>query len=292
MAIAGCGGQPIHVSTDGPPITGPVAMDRVADAQVKAEHIGKAGNPASYVVFGRRYFVMHSSEGFKERGIASWYGRKFHGRKTSNGETYDMYGMTAAHKTLPIPSYVRVTNLNNNKQAIVRVNDRGPFKKGRVIDLSYTAAWKLGVIKHGTAPVEIEVVTPESLEAERQAEQLPRTTPAVQTAPSDTQPARAIKVSTTAAATPATTATTSSAALLAPAVAQGWYLQAGAFQYQDNARLMENRLRQAGLDGPIDTHRSGALYRVRLGPYSDQALLSQDYQRLLDMGIRAETINP
>lgn len=288
MAIAGCGGQPIHISSDGPPITGPVAIDRVADAQVRAEHIGKAGNPASYVVYGRRYFVMHAAEGFKERGHASWYGRKFHGRKTSNGETYDMYKMTAAHKTLPIPSYVRVTNLDNNKQAIVRVNDRGPFKKGRIIDLSYTAAWKLGIIKHGTAPVEIEVVTPESLEAERLARQQPRATPAVQTRSSDSQPAQTVKVSTSVASSGISNAVAAVPATLD----SGWYLQAGAFEYQDNARLMEDRLRRAGLIGQIATQRLDALYRVRLGPYPDQTQLAQDHQRLQALGIEARTIEP
>jgi len=118
----------------------------------------KQGNPPSYIVFGKRYHVLDSSDGFVQRGIASWYGIKFHGRKTSSGEVYNMHDMTAAHKTLPIPVYVHVRNLENGRTAVVRVNDRGPFVDGRIIDLSYAAAKKLGVKGPGTAKVEISVV--------------------------------------------------------------------------------------------------------------------------------------
>ena len=116
------------------------------------------GNPSSYVVFGKRYRVLNSAEGFRQRGLASWYGTKFHGRPTSSGEIYNMYAMTAAHKTLPIPVYVHVKNLDNGRSTIVRVNDRGPFIDGRIIDLSYAAAKKLGVDGPGTANVEISTL--------------------------------------------------------------------------------------------------------------------------------------
>ncbi len=119
----------------------------------------KQGNPSSYVVYGKRYYVLDSAEGFVQRGVASWYGTKFHGRKTSSGETYNMHAMTAAHKTLPLPVYVHVKNLDNGRSVVVRVNDRGPFIPGRIIDLSYAAAKKLGVNGPGTAKVEISVVT-------------------------------------------------------------------------------------------------------------------------------------
>jgi len=119
----------------------------------------KRGNPSSYVVHGKRYYVLDSANGFAQRGIASWYGIKFHGRKTSSGEVYNMHDMTAAHKTLPIPVYVHVKNLDNGRSAVVRVNDRGPFISGRIIDLSYAAAKKLGVKGPGTANVEISVVS-------------------------------------------------------------------------------------------------------------------------------------
>lgn len=131
-----------------------------ADAVPKHERIRKA-SLRTYTVLGRTYHPLKSSKGFTERGIASWYGKKFHGRKTAIGDTYDMYGMTAAHKHLPLPTYVRVRNIENGKSAVVRVNDRGPFHGNRIIDLSYAAASKLGVIRKGTAMVEIEAINPD-----------------------------------------------------------------------------------------------------------------------------------
>ncbi len=142
---------------DGAP-TKQLDPDQIADAVPRPEVITARGNTSPYVVFGRRYELMTDYQGYRERGIASWYGTKFHGRLTSNGEVYDLYKMTAAHKTLPIPVYVEVTNLNNGRRAIVRVNDRGPFHDDRVIDLSYAAAVKLGFADKGTAPVEIRLI--------------------------------------------------------------------------------------------------------------------------------------
>ena len=124
----------------------------------KVEPLSRYGNPATYEVAGRRYAVMNSSKEYKQRGLASWYGTKFHSHRTSSGEHYDMYALTAAHKTLPLPTYVRVKNLDNGRVAIVKVNDRGPFHPGRIIDLSYGAAAKLGVFPKGTARVEIEAI--------------------------------------------------------------------------------------------------------------------------------------
>jgi rare lipoprotein A len=129
------------------------------DAVVKAEPLSAMGNPDKYTVFGKEYYVMDQSTGFKQEGYASWYGMKFHGHATSNGEIYDVYQMTAAHKTLPLPSYVRVTRKDTQESLIVRVNDRGPFHEGRIIDLSYAAAVKLGINKVGVAEVSIEVVS-------------------------------------------------------------------------------------------------------------------------------------
>ncbi|MDP3562395.1 MAG: septal ring lytic transglycosylase RlpA family protein [Legionellaceae bacterium] len=121
--------------------------------------LSRYGNPATYRVDGHRYDVMTTASGYRTRGLASWYGTKFHSKRTSSGEDYDMYALTAAHKTLPLPTYVRVKNLNNGREAIVKVNDRGPFHEGRIIDLSYGAAAKLGIFPQGTAPVEIEALT-------------------------------------------------------------------------------------------------------------------------------------
>ncbi len=124
----------------------------------KPEPLSRYGNPRTYSVAGHRYSVLKSSKGFKQRGLASWYGTKFHSRRTSSGENYNMYALTAAHKTLPLPTYVRVKNLDNGKVIVVKVNDRGPFHPGRIIDLSYGAAVKLGVFPKGTARVEIEAI--------------------------------------------------------------------------------------------------------------------------------------
>ncbi len=139
--------------------SGYVDVSGIPDAVPRNERLSRQGNQRSYEVMGKMYYVLDSAKGFKESGVASWYGNKFHGKKTSNGEIYDMYAMTAAHKTLPLPSYVRVTNLRNNRSVIVRINDRGPFHKGRIIDLSYVAAKKLDITNAGTAPVEVTAIT-------------------------------------------------------------------------------------------------------------------------------------
>lgn len=145
------------VNIDGPPLS-TVDLSNITNAKPRYEALGRYGNPESYIVRGKRYTPQQQRTRHKEKGIASWYGRKFHGRLTSSREPYDMLAMTAAHTTLPLPSYVTVTNLLNNKKIIVRVNDRGPFAENRIIDLSYAAATKLGMIDRGTAPVEIEVI--------------------------------------------------------------------------------------------------------------------------------------
>ncbi|MES2998015.1 MAG: septal ring lytic transglycosylase RlpA family protein [Pseudomonadota bacterium] len=144
---------------DKPP-TFRINPNKIPNAVPKAEPLSKRGNPKSYVVSGRRYYVLKSAKGYHARGIASWYGMKFHRFQTSNGETYNVAAMTAAHKTLPLPTYLQVTNLSNGKKIIVKVNDRGPFAKNRLIDLSYVAAKKLDMTDAGTAPVEIRAITP------------------------------------------------------------------------------------------------------------------------------------
>lgn len=137
-----------------------IDVSKIPNAIPKEEPRSKNGNPPSYEVFGKRYYVLKNNEGYSERGIASWYGIKFHKQRTSSGEPYDMYGMTAAHKTLPLPTYAKVTNLENGREVIVKINDRGPFLHNRLIDLSYTAAKKLGVLKKGTALVDVTTINP------------------------------------------------------------------------------------------------------------------------------------
>ncbi|HWL62154.1 MAG TPA: septal ring lytic transglycosylase RlpA family protein [Steroidobacteraceae bacterium] len=164
LLLAACSATPPPRPTPQPRRTPPTPAELAAipDAVPRHEPRSARGNPASYEVFGKRYHVLATAEGYKERGVASWYGPDFHTRATSSGEPYDMFAMTAAHKTLPIPAYARVTNLANGRSVVVRINDRGPFVANRIIDLSYTAAHKLDMWRAGTAFVEVEVITPES----------------------------------------------------------------------------------------------------------------------------------
>jgi rare lipoprotein A len=189
-------------------LSAPPAAASVPDAIPRLEPRARYGNPPFYDVFGKRYYVLSSSVGYWERGVASWYGPGFHKERTSTGEPYDMYGMTAAHKTLPLPVYVRVTNLQNGRSIVVRVNDRGPFVGNRIIDLSYTAAAKLDMLRNGTAMVEVRAIDPT-------APPLPpvvtaSTIPAVSTSPT-------VSTSPAASATP-TTASTPAAAPVAAAL--------------------------------------------------------------------------
>ena len=148
-----------YYSDDGPPRREKVDIASIPDAVPRNEPMSRTGNN-TYTALGKRYRPMKQARGFFQRGQASWYGKKFHGRRTSSGETYDMYGMTAAHPTLPLPTYVRVTNLDNNRTVVVKVNDRGPFLHSRIIDLSYAAAVKLDIVRTGTGNVEVESVFP------------------------------------------------------------------------------------------------------------------------------------
>ncbi|HBA35922.1 MAG TPA: septal ring lytic transglycosylase RlpA family lipoprotein [Gammaproteobacteria bacterium] len=159
LSINACAPTRVLDQRDGP--GKPINASAIPDATPKPEPRSAYGNPKSYVVFGKRYYVMDSSENYVERGIASWYGAKFHGRWTSSGEPFNMYEITAAHKSLPLPTYVEITNLNNGKKIVAKVNDRGPFHGKRLIDLSYAAAAKLGIFAKGTGYVEVRALSPE-----------------------------------------------------------------------------------------------------------------------------------
>jgi rare lipoprotein A len=205
VGLAGCFSTPRRTApapaSPAPPVLSvPPAAASVPDAIPRLEPRARYGNPPFYDVFGRRYYVLSSSVGYWERGVASWYGPGFHKERTSTGEPYDMYGMTAAHKTLPLPAYVRVTNLQNGRSVVVRVNDRGPFVGNRIIDLSYTAAAKLDMLRNGTAMVEVRAIDPSvpPLPPAVTASAIPAvsTLPAVTTSP-------AASATPTAASTPA-----------------------------------------------------------------------------------------
>jgi rare lipoprotein A len=164
LALGACSSAPKkggYYKDDGPHAQPPSGLEAVPDAVPRIEPLHRYAN-RPYRVFGKDYRPLASLQPFRQRGMASWYGKRFHGKPTSSGEKYDMYKMTAAHPTLPIPSYARVTNLANGRSVVVRVNDRGPFHAGRVIDLSYVAAHRLGYIGAGSAQVEVEAIVPGS----------------------------------------------------------------------------------------------------------------------------------
>jgi len=166
-ALAGCTLGPTRGGRDDGPGAPPGNLDRIADARPRSEPLN-AGANSPYTALGRKYVPYQSLKPYRARGLASWYGRKFHGKPTSSGERYDMYAMTAAHTILAIPSYARVTNVSNGRSVVVRVNDRGPFHPERIIDLSYTAAYKLGFVNAGSAQVEVEAILPRGSAAARE----------------------------------------------------------------------------------------------------------------------------
>lgn len=216
-------------------------------AAAAAKTAPRAGNPPFYEVFGERYFVMPSSEGYREKGEASWYGEPFHGRRTSSGVVYDMYQLTAAHKTLPLPSLVRVTNLDSGRSVVVTVNDRGPFVKDRLIDLSFAAAKQLDIIQAGTGRVEVEALGGRS----------------------GAQPVVMESVAT-AGRTPA--ASQSVAPTLIPV--QHLYMQVGAFSDEANAARLKAQLASNGVNNVVIRYDDGvspAMYRVRIGPIDGSA---------------------
>jgi rare lipoprotein A len=269
--LAACSSAPIRQPTPAPapPAPGPAppappktvyGPDRrpseaelaaIPDATPREEPRSLRGNPPFYTVLGKRYQVLPSSAGYRERGVASWYGPTFHAKDTSIGESYDMYAMSAAHKTLPLPAYARVTNLANGRSVIVRINDRGPFVGNRIIDLSYTAAWKLDMIRAGTAFVDVEVLTPGSLPELAQQVQSRQAIP--------------------------------------PAAAPALFVQAGAFGVEANARGLVKRLQDAGFANAqwVAPAAGGTLHRVRIGPVARVEEFDRIVSRLAAMGIEA-----
>jgi len=246
---------------DGPAEDIPENLDEIPDAAPRWEPLHK---PATrpYVVLGKEYIPNTSIRPYKARGRASWYGKKFHGNKTSTGEPYDMFAMTAAHTTLALPSYVRVTNLQNGRSVVVRVNDRGPFHAGRIIDLSYAAAHKLDLIVNGSGEVEVEAIIPgESSPIYAQAAPEPRL--AAQAARErDEIAAMARKLEREETAPPP-----------AGLPGKGIFVQLGAFANLDNAENMKARLENEldWLAGTLRIHASGGIHRLHLGPYRQRS---------------------
>ena len=250
LVLSGCASAP---SVDGAPQTR-VDLTSVPDAVPKVEPRSRYGNPPSYTVNGKRYYTLDTGSGYSERGIASWYGTKFHGRRTSSGQAYDMYAMTAAHKTLPLPTYVQVTNLENLRSVVLRVNDRGPFHSNRIIDLSYAAAWKLGILSKGTGYVEVLALDPRAPSP---------VTSVAEAAPSPApEPVRL-------------------------------YLQAGSFSVLANAEQMRWRMQDVS-GGPVNVEPvqiGGRIsYRVRVGPIANVIKADRLAQQISDLGLETPRI--
>ncbi len=273
-----------------PTPTPPANVTGMPEPVPRAEPRSASGNPPFYEVAGHRYIVLASAAGYRERGVASWYGPDFHGLKTATGERYDMFAMTAAHKTLPIPCYARVTNLSNGRSVLVRINDRGPFVANRIIDLSYTAASRLDMIRNGTAFVDVEVISPASPSS---GTELPVTTQAASAASvgvSNVPPVTAPVEPATAPAS-AATAAQSAAALpamppAAPVAAGHFYIQVGAFSQADNAQRVARKLRDAGLKHVFTLAPAAdqTLQRVRIGPIASVQQFDALIARLSALG--------
>jgi peptidoglycan lytic transglycosylase len=263
-SLAACGSNAVR---DGAPRSGSATIpDLPGDAVPRPEPRSRYGNGPVYEVFGERYKVMDSSAGFRQRGVASWYGTKFHGNLTAMREPYDMYAMTAAHKSLPLPTYVRVRNLRNDRSVVVRVNDRGPFVDNRIIDLSYSAALKLDMIRDGTCLVEIEAIDFDDARGDRPTRQAVPDVP-----PAPAGPA------TPAAATPAEVEKEHEV-----------YAQVGAFGDRGNAERRLAQLRSVGIGTAFvveDTSSTPALYRVRIGPIREVLQYDILVEELQNIGI-------
>jgi rare lipoprotein A len=264
------------------PLLEQLDLSQVRPVIPKVEKRTLAGNKSPYTINGRTYRVMSNEAGYADTGFASWYGRKFHGHLTSNGEIYDMFQLSAAHTTLPIPSYVRVTNLDNGKSIIARVNDRGPFHDGRIVDMSYAGAVMLGYADKGTARVRVEAVLPGGdvipLSSAPPASTLTRAADAPQPAPITRQPLAPAALEETHVEEE----TIASERQLIDENRGSEFLQVGAFSSEDSARSLVGRLSRL-TDLPVFVHsenngNSGLLHKVRIGPVAENSLI----QALID----------
>lgn len=261
VVLASCGGREVRDSAPSGSVSIP---DLPGDAVPRPEPKSRYGNGPNYEVLGKSYTVMPSGSGYKERGVASWYGKKFHGRLTSNREPYDMYAMTAAHKTLPLPTYVQVRNLRNNRTVVVRVNDRGPFVDNRVIDLSYAAALKLDMVGSGTSLVEVTAITFDD--------------------PPGDRPVRIVEPAEPPAPMPAPTSAPR------PEVEKNneIFVQVGAFGDRANAERRQSALITGGIGSVFvfaDEAATPPVYRVRIGPIADVDEFDSLVNKLETLGI-------
>ncbi len=259
LLTAGCGSAPDRDSAP----SGRIGR-LPADAVPRPEPYSRYGNGPVYEVLGSRYTVLPTASGYSERGVASWYGEKFHGRLTSSREVYDMYAMTAAHKSLPLPTYVQVRNLRNGRSIVVRVNDRGPFVHNRIIDLSYAAALRLGMVEDGTSLVEVTAITFDEPSGDRPTRQVTATPPAA-TAPVTEQPDPIRNVN-----------------------GERLFVQVGAFGERANAQRRLSLLSGNGIGNAFvheDTSAGSTIYRVRIGPVTEVVQYDVLVEQLENLGI-------
>jgi rare lipoprotein A len=292
LLLVACGGEPAIVKSsepakatelgktkksggyyldDGPGDNPPANIDAIHDAVPRVEPLlARANKP--YMALGNSYTPMTEFQPYKKRGIASWYGKRYHGQKTSAGEVYDMYGMTGAHTILPLPSYVRVTNPENQKSVIVRINDRGPFHSDRLIDLSYAASYKLGLAGKGSGIVDVEAI-----DARKYVQNSPTVSAPKVLVPAESSSVIIEPLKTSEAPAPTIIENSPQAPLtkekLSAPPATGLFVQVGAFKSADNAGLLSKKIMGQNLveNTPVNSWYNQGIYRVRIGPYANRA---------------------
>jgi rare lipoprotein A len=312
LVLAGCASAP-SLERDGPEAHPPAGLAKVPDAEPRIEAIRSGGPNKPYEALGREYVPITDDRPFVERGLASWYGRKFQGRRTASGELYNMYEMTAAHPTLPIPSYARVRNPANDREVVVRINDRGPFHPGRIVDLSYTAALKLDLLR-GVAPVELERITadeirtgawrradPGTLVATASAQAVsaapapasrvepPPAAASVELPAAPVDPPRAEDAAPTPSAAAASAETDSRATAPQP---RGYWVQIGAFRERGRAEAFQRRIATEldWLAPLLAIFNEATLYRLQAGPYASREEAGGVSQRIRQAGQAAPVI--
>jgi rare lipoprotein A len=258
---------------DGPGDNPPANIDAIPDAVPRLETLLVRANKP-YVALGNSYTPMTEYQPYKKRGVASWYGKRYHGQKTSAGEVYDMYGMTGAHTVLPLPSYVRVTNPENQKSVIIRINDRGPFHSDRLIDLSYAASYKLGLAGKGSGIVDVEAIDPRKFVQNAPPASAPKAMPPTEASSVIVEPLKTanIPAPTVIESTSSSTSPSTQGKLTPPPVS-GAFVQVGAFKSAENAELLSRKITGQNLveNTPVNSWYNQGIHRVRIGPYANRS---------------------
>lgn len=293
LLLVACGGAPIVKSgepakptelsktkksgayylDDGPGDHPPANIDAIPDAVPRVETLLVRANKP-YVALGNSYTPMTEYQPYKKRGVASWYGKRYHGQKTSAGEVYDMYGMTGAHTVLPLPSYVRVTNPENQKSVIIRINDRGPFHSDRLIDLSYAASYKLGLAGKGSGIVDVEAIDPRKFVQNAPPASAPKAVPPTEASSVIVEPLNTANIPPpTVIETTSSSTSPSTQSKLNPPPVSGAFVQVGAFKSAENAELLSRKITGQNLveNTPVNSWYNQGIHRVRIGPYANRS---------------------